>query len=346
MDRSHRTSRRAAISLAAVIVVASAAGPAASGVAATDGVVPVTMTLSPSPTSGSPFTFTPGFPTGYVLPAGTICSWELRWGDNASLADLGFVDDTFGSIALRGQASDGFCDPWTLTLPYSQSASWVYSFGIYDLLGTFYDLTSFQRQPTLPRFSGANGAAVGAGIPDSTLPGVWLSMPKGSIIGDRVTATAHAFGGYVMPPNGANWDAYAGSCYCVRFAHATNHALTFTFTATHAGTISVFYNDTGEQTGGNFAGAGVDPKIRSAIRVVLKTPTTVLTRTHFTATATAYGFKGTIVYRWYVDHVRVLVSGRTPSFYLVRTGQRLITVIVTDRYGHRATMSRWVLVHA
>ena len=331
---------------AAIVVLASLLGALLPGAIRATGEISVSMTLTSNPVSGSPFTFTPQFPLGYILPAGTTCAWELRWGDLASLTDLTKVNDTFGSIALRGKASDGYCDPWTLTLPFSPSGRWVWNFGAGDNVGTSYDMSSFDPGPGLPSFAGTNGTTAASGIPDSTLPGVWLSMPKGALIGDRVTATAHPFGGYVMPPNGVNWEADAGTCVCIHLAKATTHSLSFTFTATHSGYLTVGFNDTGEQTGDNFAGAGVDPLIKSAIRVLLKVPTSILTRTHIYATATAYGFRGTIVYRWYVDHVLVLRGGRTARLYLVKTGPRLISVIATDAYGHRAAKSVWVTVHS
>ncbi|TMD32090.1 MAG: hypothetical protein E6I94_02140 [Chloroflexi bacterium] len=189
-----------------------------------------------------------------------MCSWELVWGDMASLVNHTY-DETFGSIEMRGHSTDGFCDPWTLRLPYSASAAWLYNFGI-SSDGVNYDLTSFNPGPNFPIFHGSNGVPPGTGITSSTLPGVWLSMPKGSLVGDLVTVTAHPIGGYDQPPGGALWQAGTGACGCPIFASQTNHKLSFTFTAKVPGTISVFYNDKGEIFNGNFAGAAIDPKVR------------------------------------------------------------------------------------
>jgi hypothetical protein len=192
--------------------------------------------------------------------------------------------------------------------------------------------------------SGTNGIAAFDGLTTSNLPGVWLTMPTGLAGGDTVTATAHPFGGYVQPPGGAHWDAYGGTCYCERIASTTNHALTFTFLATKAGVISVFYNDTGEASGGPFAGAAVDPRLRTVLRVAVKSPATVHRSVGFTAYAYAFGFRGTVTYRWYQDR-RLLTVTRTAShrYTLTTLGKHEISVIASDAYGHKA--SRYVPVN-
>jgi hypothetical protein len=246
--------------LGAVVASALSVGLAIPAGVRADSSIDVTMTLSSHPVSGSSFTFTPQFPDGFVVPADAICAWELRWGDAASLRNHTY-NETFGSVAMRGHATDGYCKPWKLTLPYSASAEWMYNFAI-NSEGETYDLTAFIPGPDLPTFRGSNGVAPGTGIASSTIAGVWLSLPKGAIVGDRVTATAHAMGGYVQPPGGAYWLAGVGTSGSPTIASQTNHRLTFTFTASVAGTISVFYNDTGEVYNGNFAGAGIDPRVR------------------------------------------------------------------------------------
>jgi hypothetical protein len=225
-----------------------------------DSPIAVTMDLSGHPRSGSAFTFTLGFPNGFSVPADATCSWELRWGDTASLYHSEF-NETFGSIEMRGNAASAYCDHWTLTIPYSASAQWLYDYQMYDSSNTAYDLTSFESGQGLPIIAGSNGVPAGSGIASSSLPGVWLSMPKGSLVGDRVTATAHPIGGYTQPPGGALWLAGVGTGGSPTIASETNHRLTFTFTAKVAGSISVFYNDKGEIYNGDFAGAGIDPRV-------------------------------------------------------------------------------------
>ncbi len=247
----------AVLSLSLTVALLAVGHPAG---ARADSPIAVTMGLSGHPRSGSAFTFSLGFPDGFTVPAGATCSWELRWGDAASLHHNEY-NETFGSIEMRGKASDGYCDHWTLTMPYSASAQWLYDYQMYDASSTDYDLTSFEPGPGLPILAGSNGAAAGSGIGSSSLPGVWLSMPKGSLVGDRVTATAHPVGGYVQPPGGASWLAGVGTGGSPTIASETNHRLTFSFTAKVAGSISVFYNDKGESYNGDFAGAGIDPRV-------------------------------------------------------------------------------------
>jgi hypothetical protein len=331
--------RRRVPAAAAVLVAALLAGQLPGEVAAA-GWVPTSVTVSRSGpvVSGSSLTFTPVFdpapPDAYVFPASTVCSWELLWGDDASLVDHHY-DATFGSMLVRGKGSDGYCAPWTFTLPYSASGRWEWAFGYGD--GANGAATPYTFM------TGTTGVAAG-GITDSSLPGVWLSMPSGTRIGDLVTATAHAFGGYVIPPNGAHWTAASG-CDCQQpFAKATNHSLAFTFRAAVAGTIIVFFNDSGtpEYGGPNFAGAGIDPKV-IAFHGTISVPTTIHRNRWFAVASTGSGFVGTVHYAWYVDGVPRF-SGRTGHVRFSRLGWHTIKVVLTDRHGHRVSrvVSRFV----
>jgi hypothetical protein len=334
-----RPIRLTALLLALTLAVAAAPPSAAAGT------VVVTMSRTSPAVSGQPFTFTPHYANGWVVPPDTVCSWELRWGDAATISNPGYVDETFGSVDIRGTAADGFCRPWTFRLPYSASARWIWSFGMDDGGTTFYDVSSFEPGPGLPILSGSNGIPAYDGVTSSNLPGVWLSMPTGAAGGDTVTATAHPFGGYVQPPNGAHWDAMGGTCYCERIASTTNHAMTFTFLVTKTGVISVFYNDTGESTGDPFAGAAIDPRIRTVLRVALKVPLAVKSGAIFNAYAYTFGFRGTVTFHWYLDRNIIVVNTKSSHrYYLVKTGQRLISVIAKDAYGHRASRYVWVTV--
>lgn len=114
-----------------------------------------------------------------------------------------------------------------------------------------------------------------------------------------VTATAHPFGSYVLPPGGTHWDAY-DSCDCYApFASASNHALTFTFRATVPGGITVFYNDAASpETGGpNFAGAGIDPSVID-VRVTSSVPSTTHRAGRHAMCASGKGFVGAVTYAW------------------------------------------------
>ncbi len=296
----------------------------------------VTITQSGPWVSGSQMTltpvFTPAFPDGYQFPATAVCDFELLWG-NLTTPFQYVYDETFGSVLLRGKGDGGFCGPWTFTVPYSAPGLWEFTFGYSGGVYGVYVPYTFVH--------GTNGVPAGSGITESNLPGVWLSMPHGTRQGDLVTATAHPFGGYTVPPNGAHWDAYSG-CNCAQaFASADGFALTFTFRAKVPGTIAVFYNDSGtpEYGGPNFAGAGVDPKV-IAVKVAPSMATTIHRSHWYYAAATSKGLIGTLRYSWYVDGVRVHV-GRTVNLRFSRLGWHTVKVIVTDTHGHKATKTLW-----
>ena len=336
--------RRALLRILATLGVASALFWGAVGpVSAVDIQIKLTLSRSAQPVSGSPFTFTPGYSSGFVPPADALCNWEIRWGDYRSLHD-NIYDASFGSVTIRGLARDGFCDPWTFTLPYSASGEWMYNFGIGDVPGYYFDTSSFVTGPGFPTFNGTNGAPAGSGVTASNLPGVWLSMPKGTLIGDRVTVTAHPFGGYVLPPSGTFWDAYSASCNCRDFARLDfSHSLTWTFTAAVSGTVAVFYNDKGEMDGTSFAGAGVDPSVKAVRRVTIRLNSFVHRATSTYVSGHAWLFRGPVRYVWYLDHKRIHVgAGWRMKFGTL--GRHTLTVVATDGYGHRATRSQGVTV--
>jgi hypothetical protein len=315
---------------------------AGASIAAASTVIDVTLSRTANPTSGSAFTFTPRYSNGFVPPDDATCSYELRWGDHTSLYD-NVYNATFGSVLVRGSAQDGFCGPWTFTLPYSAGAEWMYNFTI-DAAGHSFDTSSYAPGPGYPTFRGTNGAPAGSGITTSTIPGVWLSMPKGTLIGDQVTATAHPFGGYVMPPSGAFWDAYEVGCNCRDFARLDfSHSLTWTFTAAASGTIAVFYNDHGEMDGTNFAGAGIDPSVKVVRRVTMQASPSVHRGAGTPLSSRAWLFKGTVRYVWYLDRKQVHV-GRSWTTVFWAVGQHSLLVVATDGYGHRATRTQVLTV--
>lgn len=192
--------------------------------------------------------------------------------------------------------------------------------------------------------SGTNAAGA-AGITESSLPGVWLSLPHGTRQGDMVTATAHPFGGYVLPPGGTHWDVY-DSCDCEPpFASESNHALTFTFRATVPGGITVFYNDAASpETGGpNFAGAGIDPRVID-VKVTPSVPSTLHRGSKYAVHATGKGFVGAVTYTWYVNgHLRF--TGRSGNLRFTGKGWRTIKVVARDSHGHHASHSVRRYIH-
>ena len=57
--------------------------------------------------TGHPYTFEPSFPPDYALPAGSHCTWEFRWGNDASLKND--YDETYGSLGHETLSSAGAC---------------------------------------------------------------------------------------------------------------------------------------------------------------------------------------------------------------------------------------------
>ena len=77
--------------------------------------------------TGHDVTFTPTVPAGATYPSGTVCWWELFWGDNQSIYD-GERNSTFGSVTISGPPGKGYCDPWTVTLPWVPYRQFLVSF--------------------------------------------------------------------------------------------------------------------------------------------------------------------------------------------------------------------------
>lgn len=231
----------------------------------------ITVNTTADPVSGSPFSFEPVYPDGFVIPEDTTCQYELRWGDDDSLL-LNLWNQTFGSVIVRGTKAAGYCDGWEFTLPYSQAGQWQWSYSAGDV----------DYNPPgdgFPMFTGTNDSPEWSGITESTLPGVWLSMTRNATIGSTIEVIAHPFGGYTMPAGGANWAAYAPGDDAESHV-AESHSLTFSFVPLTGGNWSSFYNDTGSP---NFAGAGIDPEVGVALPTVAPTappaPTAAATST-------------------------------------------------------------------
>ncbi len=109
--------------------VQNAAGLWSASASATLNALPglVTIAVSGDVRTGHQVTFTPTVPAGLVYPAGTVCWWELYWGDDASLYE-GTRNDTFGGITISGPLSGGYCGPWTVTIPWVPLRQFLVSF--------------------------------------------------------------------------------------------------------------------------------------------------------------------------------------------------------------------------
>ena len=230
----------------------------------------VEIQVSASPTTGKAITFTPIYPAAYTLPADAYCQWEVRWGNNAAILENDF-NATFGSLTVSGKAADGFCGPWTFTLPWVPVPHFQVSFDLdsdIDEIGG--DSVGFRKDG-----SDIIRAAVGSTerrITASNLP-VMMVLPDVYIatVGEPVTYRLY-------PVGGAQWDANDG---WIAAFQAGEHLFTkdggrtFTFTPDRVGDWVVFWNAQGKEP--YQLSAGYDPPAKRA-DTIRPTTTTPLTR--------------------------------------------------------------------
>ncbi len=163
--------------------------------------------ISPELTLGTPepaitghrFTFVPTFPADYQLPAGSVCRYEFRWGNDFSL-DTNDYDETFGALGFDANARNGSCPIWSFTLP------WV-PYRQYELfLGA--DASDGQYDAYV-RFHAAEDGT-GRLIKESNLPIVQvLPSTYTPIVGEAITYTRHLIGG-ASAGSSSTWNAWQG----------------------------------------------------------------------------------------------------------------------------------------
>ena len=232
----------------------------------------VHLKVSSNLRTGHPVTFTPNYTAGYTIPADAFCMWELRWGDAGALLENDF-NETFGSLLVAGPVAQGFCGPWTFTLPWEPVRQFQVSFRMQsespdavngDSIG-MTDAADFLR-PAVD--------SLDRHISSSNLPMVYV-LPDRDIatVGEPVTYHLYTLGGATITPDDS-WAAY----YEV---NTTDHAITqkggssFTFTPDLSGLWSVFWN---RGPGDILLGAGFDPpaKVKDTHRPTTTKPKTAL----------------------------------------------------------------------
>lgn len=95
---------------------------------------PATFEFPRPAVTGQLFTIKPDFDPSYHASAGSVCSWEITWGNSAARID-GQYNVTYGHLNTAVPLNkDGQCDPWTFTLPYSNPLeyTWRLSVGLTD----------------------------------------------------------------------------------------------------------------------------------------------------------------------------------------------------------------------
>jgi hypothetical protein len=146
------------------------------------------------PVTGQLYTIRPVWPDGYTVPPGAYCRWTLRWGDEKSV--LGLPNQHFGQIWIERKASEGGCNEWTFTLPYTAGLMYQWTFSVTHADGRLIHYTPGNNEKAT-----AFRATVGTmerGIPQSTLPMAYL-LPDKYVVGkgERVTYTLYSAGGWV-----------------------------------------------------------------------------------------------------------------------------------------------------
>jgi hypothetical protein len=180
--------------------------------------------------TGQPFTLRPIYAPGAVPGSTDFCSWELRWGNDRALRD-NIPNETFGSLYLYGEASRGFCDEWTLTLPWVPVRQFQLAFSSgAEGTGDWWEV--------MPRFHPSVGSD-DRRIRTSSLPMVQVLPDRYSIIvGQPVTYRAYPVGGAVLRSDDV-WHAYWPGAGVYKMQRGGS---TFTFAPPVSGTWLIAWN--------------------------------------------------------------------------------------------------------
>lgn len=167
---------------------------------------PLSIAVSPSPRTGSPITLTPTWPSGATFPKGTVCWWEVMWGDDDSL-HWGRRNDTFGYVMTSGPASGGWCGAWTFTLPWGPAPRYMVTFSAEGPGGTMGS-ASIGTDLSEPKIVAAVGTK-DRRIRSSNLPVVYILPDSFDVVaGTPVTYRAYPVGGAKLAA-GDTWSAQA-----------------------------------------------------------------------------------------------------------------------------------------
>jgi len=199
--------------------------------------------ISPELTIGSPdpaitghrFTFVPTFPPDYQLPTGSVCRFEFRWGNDASL-DANDYDETFGALGFDVNARNGGCPSWSFTLPWVPYRQFDLHLGV-DAPNGQYD--------AFARFHAAEDGT-GRLIKESNLPIVQvLPSTYTPAVGESITYTRHLIGG-ASAGSSSSWNAWQGSDPDLN--HWTQDGgATFTIRPWETGNVTVSWQRGGEK---------------------------------------------------------------------------------------------------
>ncbi len=249
----------------------------------TPGISPrMTIGMPDPPITGHAFTLAPAYPADYSLPAGSICRYEFRWGNDKSLAND--YDETFGALGFDAKQVNGRCPAWTFTLPwvpYRQFELYVDA-GIPDENGE----VGFGNGAHV-RFDAAEDGT-GRRIASSNLPiAQVLPSTYTPIVGQSITYTRYLIGGATAGNNNV-WTAWQGAGDHPNMWHQDGGA-TFTIRPMEAGNITVGW----QRMSGPLFYAMYDPPVRH--RDVHR-PTTTAPKQHVGSGAVGASVPATITW--------------------------------------------------
>lgn len=200
-----------------------------------DGPLDVRFDFPRPAVTGEPFTITPIFPT--TLASNTWCEWVLTWGDDEALHVR--PNETFGELIFERKVTNGGCDSWTFTLPWTAPRQYQLMFEVLTKEPAMekywgYGDTLYSSPPM--RFDAELGTT-SQHITTSSIPVAYL-LPEFAAAGpgDPMTYRLRAVGpsgSLSVPQTGMFW-AYPLGCYLNPHFSQTG-GTTFTFKPICAG---------------------------------------------------------------------------------------------------------------
>jgi hypothetical protein len=207
--------------------------------------VPSAISWPANATTGQPVTLHLAWPAGMPpLPGDTKCLWSLVWGDDRARNQIE-LNETFGYVLTFGPASAGFCEDWTIALPWVP----VRQFGVEFQVGATGLIAGFDGEHLT--------AALGSSdrhIASSSLPVGYLLPSEDEItLGETITYQLFLLHG--ASATDGLWVAQTGD-----YDSLTQHGgSSFTFKPNRVGDWRVSWRSA---LGSPAQGGGFDPPVR------------------------------------------------------------------------------------
>jgi hypothetical protein len=203
----------------------------------------VTLTMAGEPVTGEPITFTPTLPDGFSFPDAAWCTWELRWGNDDAILRNDF-NATFGAVMSAGPKSKGFCDAWTLTLPWAPVPHFQVSFHMEDeeTEDVAGDKIGFRKDGSDVIRAGV--ASTDRRITESTMP-VMMVLPDAYIatVGEPITYRLYPAGGAQYDDN----DSWIAAYEAGEHLFQKQGGRSFTFVPDRVGDWVMIWNAMGKE---------------------------------------------------------------------------------------------------